>query len=450
MLENILVSVMENKQTMQNISEDSLIARRTSINKKICMITYLSVPSLIPSLHNEGVYLGKLGFECEAICFLQGTNTLTYEKISEGFSVRRIFIHSRNFFHNVFGVGTESRVKAAIQYIMTYFEYVLKTLILGLKYKADLYEAHDLPTLLPAVVISKIKRKPLVYHAHELYPEMHAKVKFSRFWRFLERSLIGFADEVITPEENRSEIYFKEFPVQNYPITILNCPPYAPSKRTTKLQEYLKSVNIDAKKIVLYQGLLDPSRCVKELVQSANYFNEGIILIIIGGAWVDWQEGITIPKNVILIPRVTYQELAEYTASADIGVLFYRNDCRNNYYCAPNKLHEYMMMGLPVITPNYPGIKKIVEGEKVGLTVDPENINEIAKAVNTLSENLQLFHEMYQNCLRVSYEKFNWENEIQKLIVKYKEILKIDPSIDFNFLKPEYVLQENEHLFNKR
>ncbi len=52
---------------------------------------------------------------------------------------------------------------------------------------ADVYEANDLPPLLAAVVAAKLRGKPVVYRAHELWSEATPNVRFAAFWRFMER-----------------------------------------------------------------------------------------------------------------------------------------------------------------------------------------------------------------------------------------------------------------------
>jgi glycosyltransferase involved in cell wall biosynthesis len=120
-----------------------------------------------------------------------------------------------------------------------------------------------------------------------------------------------------------------------------------------------------------------------------------------------------------VLPQVPYDELVPYTASADLGILLYRNDCRNNYYCAPNKLFEYMMMGLPMIAANYPGLMPIVEGEQVGLCVDPESPAAIAAAVNRLAADPGQRERMRANGLRLTAERYNWETESTPLVRLY-------------------------------
>ena len=69
-----------------------------------------------------------------------------------------------------------------------------------------MYEANDLPPLLPAVVSAKLRGKPVVYRAHELWSEQTPNMRFAAFWRFMDRFLVPRCDYVVTPEENRSRI----------------------------------------------------------------------------------------------------------------------------------------------------------------------------------------------------------------------------------------------------
>lgn len=395
--------------------------------KKICMISYNAEPSYIPNMYNAGLYFAKAGCEVESIHISVEPGQRGRESFTDGFMAMRFFLATRYFFHSKYGLAPSNIVIAGLQYFFSYAEFIIKAAWWGWKSRADLYEAHDLPALLPALVASKLRRVPIVYHAHELYSEMHSRVRFAGFWRGLERLLVPFVTQIVTPEINRSHIYVTEFGRNIEPLTIKNCPRYRHPIRTSKIREYLAAKQIECSTIVLYQGLFDTSRCIQELILATEFFNEGIILVLIGSGFKDWQDPETRignAKRVVLMPRVPYDELFAYTASADIGVLFYRNDCRNNYYCAPNKVHEFMMMGLPVVTCDYPGIKSIVEREEVGICVNPENPLEIARAINSLSEDRQLYERMQRNGLVLSLEKYNWEVEFAKLSDYYDELFR--------------------------
>ena len=398
----------------------------TQKRKKICMVVYLASPSFLPPMYNGGVSLAQDGFVIDAICMTSDPSSARREEIREGFIIHRLFIRSMKYFQDRYGLSPDSYFKAAIQYIVTYIEFNIRVIWTAIRINADLYEAHDLPTLLPTYIASLIRQKPLVYHAHELFAEMHEKVRFAQLWKFLDRLLVPRATVVVTPEENRSKIMFEEFGAKEMPLTVRNCPPYTPPIQSKKLREILAKKGFHPHTIVLYQGLFDNSRCMHEMVQAAEFFNEGTILVLVGSGFLEWKTPEKIigdSKKVVVLPRVGYTDLSLYTASADIGMLFYKNNCRNNYYCAPNKVHEYMMMGLPVVTNNYPGISALVEGEGIGMSVDSTKPKEIADAVNALVSDSQKYKIMRRKCLDLSKSKYNWEEEFKKLHKKYFEIL---------------------------
>ena len=128
-------------------------------------------------------------------------------------------------------------------------------------------------------------------------------------------------------------------------------------------------------------------------------------------------------SRVVVLPRVHYDQILEYTASADAGVLLYRNTCRNNYFCAPNKIHEYMMRGLPVVANDYPGMKKLVDGERVGFAIDGEDPRLIADAVNRLADPAGPYRELRENALRAARDRYNWEQQFARLEAEYLRLL---------------------------
>jgi glycosyltransferase involved in cell wall biosynthesis len=80
------------------------------------------------------------------------------------------------------------------------------------------------------------------------------------------------------------------------------------------------------------------------------------------------------------------------------------------------------MMGLPIIAANYPGMLPIVEGEGVGLCVDPQSPAGIAAAVNRLAADPDSRQQMRDNGLRVSKNRYNWEIESVPLLQLYESI----------------------------
>lgn len=394
--------------------------------RKILMVAYHDSPTCLPPMFNEGKGLAAAGYDVECLCFASASADRETETHVPRFRTRRFRLSVSRLFRPMRDSRRVGERLASVHRALTYLEFVAKVFWHAVRSGADLYAAHDLPPLLPTVLAAKIRRKPVVYSAHELWSEARARLPMARFWRLMDRMLVPLCDEVVTPEPNRSRIYFAELGARRPPLTVRNCPPYRPPLESSRLRDELARRGIAFRTIVLYQGLIDPMRCIEEIVEASRRFDDGVGLVIIGSGFGDWSDPaskLARHDRVVLFPRVPYEELASYTASADIGILFYRNDCRNNFYCAPNKVFEYMMMGVPVLAARYPGMSALVEGEGVGLCVDPHDPGQIATAVNRLANDRRARRAMRRNALRLSVERYNWEVESRDLFDRYRELL---------------------------
>lgn len=399
---------------------------RAVARPKVCMVSYGESNTTLPPMFNEALSLAEAGFEVESIALAASPGGPMVETYAAGFSTRRFHLRTRGFFHARLGHSVANPAVAALQYVLSYAEFVARAAVRAWRSRADAYTAHDLPALLPTLLAAKARGRPLVYRAHELYPETHARVRFAWFWRLLDRVLVPRCDEVVTPDENRSRIYREELGARSPPLTVRNCPPYRPPVESTRLRDELSRRGVACSTIVLYQGLVDSMRCIEEIAEASRHFDDGVVLVIMGGgfgAWADPGARLADHARIVVLPPVPYRELAPYTASADVGVLLYRNDCRNNYYCAPNKLFEYMMMGLPVVAPSFPGMARIVAGDDVGLCVDPSRPEEIAAAVNRLARDPAARARMRANGLRLSQERYNWRVESEPLLERYRALV---------------------------
>lgn len=91
----------------------------------------------------------------------------------------------------------------------------------------------------------------------------------------------------------------------------------------------------------------------------------------------------------------------------------------NYFEGLPIKMFEYMIAGLPVITSDFPLRKEIVLKNQCGICVNPENPNEISKAINYIFENKQQAKTMGINGRKAIFKEYNWDIEKQKLLNIY-------------------------------
>jgi len=119
---------------------------------------------------------------------------------------------------------------------------------------------------------------------------------------------------------------------------------------------------------------------------------------------------------------VPYEEVPRHLVEAQIGVVLFHS-LPNHINAMPNKLFEYMAAGLPIIASNFPLWREIVEGNECGLTVNPLDPKEIAKAIEYLLLHPEEACRMGNNGRRAVEEKYNWENEGKKLLALYEKLL---------------------------
>jgi glycosyltransferase involved in cell wall biosynthesis len=107
-------------------------------------------------------------------------------------------------------------------------------------------------------------------------------------------------------------------------------------------------------------------------------------------------------------------------ATAGLALLKPVGDYPDSY---TTKLFEYMALGLPVITSNFPLYQAIVERYNCGFCISPENPKQIADALAYLIEYPKEAKAMGQRGRQAVEQFFNWDSEAQKLLNYYTLIL---------------------------
>jgi glycosyltransferase involved in cell wall biosynthesis len=79
-------------------------------------------------------------------------------------------------------------------------------------------------------------------------------------------------------------------------------------------------------------------------------------------------------------------------------------------------------MGLPTIISDFPYARKVNEEYNCFILVSPDNIDEIADAINYLLDNPKIAEEMGRNGRKAILNEFNWNVEEDKLLRLYGEL----------------------------
>lgn len=319
--------------------------------------------------------------------------------------------------------------KNIIGWLIKYFEFCLKAIIRIILLKPGIVHAHDLNTLFPAYIASLLTRSSIIYDSHELYTEQDefSDNLINRIWRHIEKKLLHQVSAVIAANKSRARIMKRDYGAPEMPTDIMNIPAIQFTDRSYILHDYLKGIGVDSldqNEIALYQGGISHDRSLDFLIRSVKDWNQKIILILMGygeESYIDdlkrLIDDLDLQQRVFFHPAVPSHRLLQYTASANIGIVIYKNTCRNNYYCAPNKLFEYAAANLKIAGCNFPEVTNLIHKYSLGCTFDSEDEDDIAECINDLSD-LKIDKANYKQL----FLDYNWENEENKLLQVYSKV----------------------------
>ena len=295
-----------------------------------------------------------------------------------------------------------------------YAEYNIRLFFYLLFHHFDLFVANDLDTLLPNFLISKLKRKRLVYDSHEYFcGELSiANRPFVRkVWLSIEKFCFPKLKDVITVSQSIVEQYEKEYGIR--PHLVRNIPP----RETPPVTETRMSLQLPEDKIIIIlQGNgLNEGRGGEELVEAMPFVDEKAVLLIVGNGTMIPQlkervKELKMEDRVRFVSRVTPEKLFNYTYLADIGIALDRDLSPNLRFSLPNKLFEYIKAGTPMVVSNLIERARIVGQYQVGLIVEDFQPENIAEKINKLVNDRKLYGEMKANC-KLAAEDLCWENE---------------------------------------
>lgn len=302
--------------------------------------------------------------------------------------------------------------------------HIIKEMIkTGLKKDYDVYHSNDLNTLPQVYICSKLfKKKKLVYDSHEV---QSSRTGYSKNVYYIEKFFINRVDRMLMTTNTRAD-YTRDLYKIRKPEVIHNYPFHSGDESIKNKYDLYDIAKIDREKpILLYQGGIQQGRGLENIVKAIKGFNDGIVVFIGDGKIKENLKALVkeekVEEKVRFIDKVPVNELKYYTANAYLGFQVLNNVCFNHYSALSNKLFEYIMSDVPVVACDFPEIKKIVEGEKVGLTVDSHKPEEIIRAVNELLENKEYYNQAKKNCSKTK-EKYNWNNEKRIFITIYDEL----------------------------
>jgi len=369
---------------------------------KVCVLTSVHIPFDGRVFHKEACSLAKAGYNVTLIA--------RHDKEETVAGVRVVPLPKpRNRLHRMTAV-------------------LWRLYRLAVRENADVYHFHD-PELMIVGLLLKLGGKKVIWDVHEHYPNaILDKYYLSRPLRrvvstlfdWFERAVVRFYDYVIytTPfvGARYQKMNVRSGRIENYPIIELS-----------------RLFERNPQDRIIYLGGMSKTRGLLEVIEAFCQVarrHPSWDLCLVGSsrpqAFEQEMKDASIRRgveaNVKFVDWVPYEEKERLSSQASMGVITYL-PYSNNTSCLPNKLFDYMLVGLPVIASDFPLYREVVEPNRCGILVDPSKPEEIARAMEYLIEHPEEARQMGDNGRRAVSEKYNWEKESERLLQIYDTVL---------------------------
>jgi glycosyltransferase involved in cell wall biosynthesis len=287
----------------------------------------------------------------------------------------------------------------------------------------DIVHAVDFDSFAPALLIAKIKRKPIVYDIADFYADTIGFPIFPGLSRKIiakiDRTLMKFAVAIILPDESRIEQVGLDTTKQH--VVIVNNSPDQGILRS------IVSETLQAKGFtVFYGGGIGTGRGIVEMCLAAKDLPD-VQLIVTGPCSPSFEaelrEVCENSNNIELHLRfVPYKEVIAQTVNAHLLFAIYDPADHNARFASPNKLFEAMMCGKPIIVSDGTSMADIVRKENCGLVVPYGDVRAIREAIVKLKNDPDLRQKLGANGRRAYEGKYDWRIMEQRLLTIYQQI----------------------------
>jgi len=299
-----------------------------------------------------------------------------------------------------------------------YMEYNFKLLLFLLRQKVDVLLANDLDTLPANAIASILKGIPLVYDSHEYFTEVPELVKrplIKTVWKIMERLFIKRSSRAFTVSESIARAYNEKYELSF--TTIRNLPEklIVNEIKSDGLEDLRKN---DDYKILLYQGSVNIDRGLEEMIDAMQYLPTYRLYIIGSGDILDELKRkvseLTWKDRIQFLGKISFEQLPGYTIQADLGLSIEKKNGLSYTYALPNKVFDYVQVGVPVLMSDLPELKKINDQYGIGIFIESHEPKVMARNIESLFAEPEKLERLIINCKRAAGE-LNWEKE-SKLI----------------------------------
>lgn len=374
---------------------------------KVLMIIHTTGVDYDDRLRKECASIKNLGNIPEIAISLEYENKQRNGVTDEGVPYKAIFLIARKVLPN----KRFLLIKA--------FEMYIKFLIIIIVSRPNAIWLHDFEMigLIPFCWIMKkigfINK--LIWDQHELPNNIFFLNKFTKK---LFIFLINACGNIVIANKERCDFLFKMLGKKNLSSQFHVIENFVDQKFASlrkgvfpkEVKEWLRG-----KPYLLAQGGADVTRHLDEVVEAIINIEE--IKLIIVGAYskeiirkLKSKWGDIIIKKIYFTGLVPQKKLVDFIDHAIASIILYKKDIDNCWLCAPNRLYQALIRGIPVIVGINPPMANLVNKYHCGVVLagDGSNVKDVKDGIIKMIENQAKFHKNTKHCLNDLF----WESQM--------------------------------------
>jgi glycosyltransferase involved in cell wall biosynthesis len=179
----------------------------------------------------------------------------------------------------------------------------------------------------------------------------------------------------------------------------------------------------EEEKVFIYRGAINMGRGLEQAILAMKNVDAGLLIAGDGDIYYELRK---LVRNNRLSDKIAFtgyivpEELDEFSLKARAGLNLLSNNSLSYYYSLANKFFDYMQLGLPQISMNFPEYKKINQEFEIATLINSLNVEEIGEAMNKLLLDNAYHSMLYENCLDAR-KVYHWRNEEKILLNHYEK-----------------------------
>jgi glycogen(starch) synthase len=287
-------------------------------------------------------------------------------------------------------------------------------------YRPTLVHCNDLDTLLIGYIFKCNHKLPVIYDAHEIYPEQFSEDMRSDIWHHfyteLEQNLIKFTNGRMTVCDSLGKYFRERYGADEF-ATVLNVPSraYQPARDVLLRKRQRRKI--------LYHGAYFPYRGLEEIIRAARWVeNADFVFRGVGAHGCKLKElcrAEGVEQRITFAPPVSVAEMIPAATDCDIGLNPFIPVSKQFEYALPNKFFEYMMAGLGCASSDLVELRRLSCKLGVGVIFPSLEPVDIASCLNELLAQPDRIDEYRHNAYEAARTQFNWEVEEEKFMAFY-------------------------------